>query len=224
MNKFEEIVKVFMRLNGYFLVDNFIVHNGNANLPNCQQIIPQLTETDLLGIRLPHQQEIAGNLLIENFDSLILDNNLIDLIIIETKSGNSNKPNSTWKDVAKIENVKYLLRFFGFSNDSKVIDSIASALLSNYVCNWENYSIRFIMVSENPNKYYSDKGIKYLTFDSIIDFIIKVRGECWININMGIASHHSQWNPFMNHIFDIANDVEKTDVQRKELILNYLSQ
>ena len=48
MNKDEELVKVFFRLNGYFLVDNFIVHNGVADLSNCKnKIIHQSTETDL---------------------------------------------------------------------------------------------------------------------------------------------------------------------------------
>ena len=112
MNKDEELVKVFLRLNGYFLVDNFIVHNGEADLTDCREkIIPQLTETDLLGMRMPFQIENTGDLTIANYEKLILDNGLIDLVIIESKTGKENRPNSTWKSIEKIENIKYLIRF-----------------------------------------------------------------------------------------------------------------
>jgi len=225
MNKDEELVKIFLRLNGYFLVDNFIVHNGDADLTNCREkIIPQLTETDMLGIRMPFQAENTGDLTIANYDKLILKNGLIDLVIVESKTGNKNRPNSTWKNIKKIENIKYLIRFFGITNDEDEIEKLSTCLLVNYNCEWKNYSIRYIIVSENINPHYSGKGITYITIEEIIDFIVKIRGECWINKNMGIASYHSQWNPFMNRIFEIANDQRINTNQRKKLIREYVKE
>jgi len=223
MNKDEELVKVFLRLNGYFLVDNFIVHNGEADLTDCREkIIPQLTETDLLGMRMPFQIENTGDLTIANYEKLILDNGLIDLVIIESKTGKENRPNSTWKSIEKIENIKYLIRFFGITNSIEEIDKISTCLLTNYNCNWNNYSIRYIIVAESVNTHYSEKGITYIPIEEILDFIVQIRGECWINKNMGIASHHSQWNPFMNRIFEIANDQTIEPEQRKKMIREYI--
>ncbi|MFA4852220.1 MAG: hypothetical protein WC599_06850 [Bacteroidales bacterium] len=223
MNKYEELVKLFFRLNGYFLVDNFIIHNGNADLSNSKdKIIPQSTETDLLGIRMPFQNEKTGKLDIANYEKLILKNNLMDLVVVESKTGKENKPNPTWKDSSKIENIKYLVRFFGVTDKDEVIEKISNNLIKRYKYQWDNYSIRYIIVAEKKNKHYSDNGITYFTIEEILDFIIKTRGECWINTNMGIASHHQQWNAFMNKIFEIANMVVIA-VERKKLIREYLN-
>ncbi|MFA8451947.1 MAG: hypothetical protein ACEPOW_14725 [Bacteroidales bacterium] len=225
MNKSEELVKAFLRLNGYFIVDNFIIHNGAADLSNSRdKIIPQSTETDLLGIRMPFQKEFTGKLDIANYGSLVLDNDLIDLVIVESKTGKENKPNKTWKNPSKTDNIKYMLRFFGITGDENIIEEIANQLISNYTCTWDNYSIRYIIVSENINSHYSGKGVTYFTIDEIINFIITVRGECWINANMGVASHHQQWNPFLNEIFEIANNQSSTQEEKQIRIKEYIEE
>ena len=225
INKYEELVKSFLRLNGYFVVENFILHDGNANIADSQKkIIPQSTETDILAVRFPFQNEHTGQLHVANYENLILTSELIDLVIVESKSGNANKPNQTWKDNSKIENIKYIIRFFGITNEVKIIEEIANELIKKYECKWKNYSIRYIIISETKNMHYSGKGIKYVTIEEVLDFIVKVRGECWINANMGIASHHQQWNLFMKHIFEIANEENKSVDIKKRNIRKYMEE
>jgi hypothetical protein len=225
MNKNEELVKVFLRLNGYFSVDNFIIHDGNSEiLTNGDTVIPQSTETDLLGIRMPFQNERTGQLHIANYPNLILNNELIDLIIVESKSGVSNKPNRTWKNDLRIDNIKYLVRFFGVTEDENVINEIANNLIQNYQYVWNNYSFRYIIVSEDVNEHYSNRGVTYFKIDEVLNFIVDTRGECWSNANMGIASQHQQWHPFMNKLFDIANRVNLSTEDKKTLIREYIDE
>lgn len=223
MSKSEELVSLFFRLNGYFLVENFIIHSGNENINYSKSNkVPQLTETDLLGIRLPFQKEFVGILNISNFENLVLNSDLIDLVIVESKTGNTNKPNSTWKNQDKIANIEYIIRFFGITNDPETISKISRILIKAYKVEWNNYSIRYIIVSENINPDYAKKGITYITINYVLDFIINIRGACWNKLNLGIASQHQQWSPFMKEIFKIANNLECPD-EKKILIREFIS-
>ena len=228
MNKSEELVKIFLRLNGYFIVDNFIIHNGHADLSNSKnKIIPQSTEIDLLGIRMPYQNEKTGKLYIANYKHLILSDNLIDLVIVESKTGKENRPNPTWRNNDCIDNIKYIIRFFGITDKEDVIEEISKNLIERYQYKWNNdYYFRYIIVAENKNEYYLKKGVTYFTIEEILDFIVQTRGECWLNANMGVASHHQQWNIFMNKIFEIANDNDKysTFNLKKKMIREYIEE
>jgi hypothetical protein len=220
MNKYEELSKTYLRLNGYFIIDNYIVHNGGADISNSyKKIIPESTELDILGVRFPFQKEQSDKLLIKNDENLILQSNMIDFVIIESKSKNSNKPNSTWS----LENINYILRFFGFTADENVINEIAITLKEKYSCTWNNYSIRYIITSENANDYYVDKGLQYITIDTILNFIIKIRGNCWFDEKIAVSSDHHQWNDFMNIVFKIANDQSKNSEEKKNAIIKYLN-
>lgn len=219
MNKYEELTKTFLRLNGYFTIDNFIVHNGDADISNSyKKVIPQSTEIDILAVRFPFQKEQSGKLLIVNDRNLILKKDLIDLVIVESKSQNENKPNSTFT----IKNIKYILHFFGFTDDENYIDTISNELYEKYSSIWQNYSIRYIITSETINKHYADKGLQYILIDDIIDFIIHIRSECWFNEGMGVSSYHKQWNCFMNDVFKILNQATLTPEEKKLQIKDYL--
>jgi len=223
MEKSEELVKLFLRLNGYFVVENFIIHDGNSkDIDSINKIIPQLTETDMLGIRLPFQNEKTGDLHIANHKKIVLNKPLIDLIIIESKTGTTNKPNKTWKNDSRIDNIKYIIRFFGLTDNALIIEEISKNLITKYNYDWGDYSIRFIIVSESENEYYSKKGVTYITIDEILNFIIETRGKSWINANMGIASQHQQWSIFMNKIFIIANKKGISNDDKKLLIRKYV--
>lgn len=224
-NKYEKLSSLFLRLNGYFLVDNFIVHAGDDTTKITQDgVISQHTEIDTLGVRMPYQKEISGDLHIINHEDLILDNDKIDFVIIESKSGKSNKPNRTWRSHDKINTIKYILKFFGIFRTEEEINVASEELLNNFSVSRNNFQFRFIVISEARNKHYSEKGIKYITYDSIIDFIVRIRGGCWIETEIGITSYHGQWDGFMKKIFELANNFDISEEERRQSIRRYLNE
>lgn len=222
--KYEKLSSLFLRLNGYFLVNNFIIHAGDDTTKiNKAGIISQHTEMDTLGIRMPYQKEVSGDLNIVNNKDLILENDKIDFVIVESKSGNSNKPNSTWINLDKIDTVKYILRFFGIFKIEEEIHEASVELLKNFSVSRNNFQFRYIVISETPNDHYLRKGIKYITYDSIIDFIARIRAECWIDKKIGVTSYHGQWDDFMREIFELANNFNISQKERIQAIRGYLN-
>src|SRR5688572_4419794 len=116
--KFETLVRWYLRFNGYFTVDNFILHDPSTV---SKGHVANHTEADILGLRLPHSREIAGNLSIANDPKLQIDGlNKIDFVIAECKSGKSNSLNSTWLNGNRVV-INYILRFSGlFASESDI--------------------------------------------------------------------------------------------------------
>ena len=216
-NVSEELVRNYLRLNGYFCIDNFIVHAGDDQDRITQEgLVGNYTETDILGIRLPYSKEISGKLYVAN-DQKLVDgiNERKDIVIGEAKTGNQDKPNKPWKDGTKIHIQEYILNFIGLSKDDKEIRKIAKNLANQYIYEDEKIRIRYIIFSEKENKHYIDKGVSYITYDHIINFITDVRGQSWMGANIGVASLHQQWPPFLNKIFDVANNNSLNLEERK---------
>jgi hypothetical protein len=92
--KYERFIASYLRLNGYFTVENFIVHAGDDIKCHHSESVGNYTETDILGIRLPHSPEKTGHLCVGNHDEFIGNlSNKINVIIAEVKSGENDRPN-----------------------------------------------------------------------------------------------------------------------------------
>ncbi len=214
-HKAEILVRWFLRFNGYFTVENFIAHDArriyNKNI-GCS------TEFDVLAIRLPHSRETVDNMHIVNFPDLVDgQGNRNDIIIADAKTGKQDKPNENWKH-KKIETVEYALRFIGSIFDEGEISLTANHLLTNYAYQNNNCRYRYIIFAEQENSYYENLGVKYITYNSIIQFLINTRGPCWILNKTGIKSIHDQWDPLIKNIFAICNE-NKTPAKEKESII-----
>lgn len=212
----ETLAKWYLRFNGYFIVDNFIVHAGDDRTRISDNIVGNHTETDILAIRHKFSKEVTGSLHIQN-DSKIIDaqNSLIDFIIVEVKTGKKNKPNKLWEE-RRLPVIEYILRFAGFIDTEEKISKVADHLsqIGNYHDSDSAFSIRLILISEiKANKNW--RHITNVLFDDIVDFLVDVRGQCWLRENIGIASFHKQWDSLINEIFDIANDNMK-DISEKK--------
>lgn len=223
-NRAEVLTKWYLRLNGYFTVDNFIVHAGDDETRISNNVVSNHTEVDVLAIRHKFNKEITGELHIAN-DEKLLGNQTSDLdfIIAETKTGNSTRPNSVWRD-KQAHVVEYLLRFAGFINGEKQITEFAARLCEEYQYQDTNdkFSIRLVLFSEKDlNQDW--QMLTNIKFKDIIDFLVDIRGECWLKTNIGIASIHHQWDPLIKSIFEIANNFAMPQEQRKYLIQELLS-
>lgn len=219
----EILAKWYLRFNGYFIVDNFIVHAGDDTSRISNNKIGNHTETDILAIRHKFSKEISGNLHIANDPKLINEvNSKIDFVIAEVKTGNQKKPNKLWVE-KRIPVIEYILRFAGFIESEKSLNNVANYLAEKGFFDDEDkiFSIRLILISEKK----ANQNWNHLTnilFDDIINFLVDVRGQCWIEENIGTASIHNQWDSLINKIFDIANDNSIEVIDRKIKIMTLL--
>jgi hypothetical protein len=217
--KAETLIKWYLRLNGYFAVDNFIVHAGDDLSRISGGIVGNYTETDILAIRHKHSKEISGSLYIAN-DSELIEGQVanLDFVIAEVKTGNEDRPNKVWRN-KDLSTIAYILRFAGFIEKEEQIDAVAKIVAEKgqYTNSSNEYSIRFIIFSEaGLNNHW--KHVKNIGIDNVIDFFIKIRGECWIEAGIGIASIHHQWDGLINDIFRVANNPNLDHTQRKKEI------
>jgi len=218
---YEKFTSWYLRFNGYFTADNFVVHAADDPTRISNGIIAPHTETDTLAIRMPYSAEIAGSLKIANHDILVADQNeRYDIVIAEVKSGNENRPNSVWRNKIPFP-IEYVVRFIGLYDEPQITD-VAKELAAQYCYENEKSRMRYVVFANEPNPHYVAQGVKYITFAEIAHFLAQVRGQCWIESGIGVASVHYQWDEQINKVFAIANDFEKSLLERQSAILEFL--
>jgi hypothetical protein len=57
----------------------------------------------------------------------------------------------------------------------------------------------------------------------IAQCLAEIRGQCWIESGIGVASVHYQWDEQINKIFAIANDFRKPLPDRVSAIVEFLA-
>ncbi|MBU1627795.1 hypothetical protein KKB18_10540 [bacterium] len=218
----EKLVSWYLRLNGYFVVDNFVVHAADDPNRISRGIIAPHTETDALAIRMPHSSEIAGSLCIVNHTPLVdQQNGRYDVVIAEAKSGNSNTPNPVWRNRI-LEPIEYVVRFIGLCESEDEIHQISSRLASDYHYEDNRVRFRYILFAEEPNRHYLDQGVTFITYLQIVQLLVEVRGSCWIDSGIGVSSIHHQWDDLINQIFTVANNFAISEDERIAQIMTML--
>jgi hypothetical protein len=221
-DKLERFVRWFLRLNGYFTVENFIVHAAGDSTRISNGLIAPHTEVDTLAVRMPYSHETAGTLHIANWEALVGGSNgRFDVVIAESKSGAENRPNTVWRDGdGKV--ISYLVRFIGLYKTEDEIKAVAAKLASSFEYEDDLCRFRYAIFSNSENDHYRGKRVTYFTYESMVRFLVEVRGQCWIEKNIGVASIHDQWDPLIKAIFDIANDHGSPVEERRRRIMEEL--
>lgn len=202
--KTEELVKWYLRLNGYFVIPNFILHplmSGGS----------QRTEIDLIGTRFPYQSEIVCNsegdrILMENDKNLVTDRR-IDCLIVSVKGVQSQAEVN--KSIKKFENLMDIIKRFGFVESEEKIAEVAKELLKEKRALKDQFQIRFLAIAGKPNRYSESKQ---LIFHDIVDFILKrfqaycyykVDTEQWEGVGKQILSNcHRSCQDILEMIFN----------------------
>ena len=222
-DKYERFVAAFLRLNAYFTVPNFIIHAGDDPTRISSGQVGNYTETDILALRMPYSQEVTGTLKIANYPGLVSGaGDRMDIVLAEVKSRKNNKPNGVWLTGTPDPSIIYMVRFIGCHDDAQV-PRVAQALATAYRFEDARSRYRYIVFSAEPNEHYLSKGVEYITFRQAIDFIVTIRGQCWIEANIGVASCHHQWDDLLKDILGIANDHSRTIEDRADEIEAFLA-
>lgn len=215
----EQFVRWFLRFNGYFGIENFIVHDGNA--VSHSGSVGQLTEIDVLGVRNPHSIETVDPKTIKNFPMLTDGSSgYWDVVIGEVKSGDKVAPNLIWNEHGgisqekRIRMVSYVLRFIGLSKQEE-LGSIAEALLKEYAFTDNTNKIRYrvIVFAEKKNKNFPH--LTYMKFEDMVDFVVK-RGSSWHKLERAVRSSHSQWCPIFRELLEVGARSELSTEEKRE--------
>jgi hypothetical protein len=219
-DNYERIVRWYLRFNGYFTIENFYVHNPQRVY---KEHVGDDTETDILGIRMPYSDEIAGTVKIANHGPLVSGaNGCFDVVIAEVKNAEDARPNSIWRhpeDADAVATVSYILKFIGGWNE-KCLEEISRRLIADFrFCN-ERFRVRYIMFSKSLSKGYANR-IQHISFPEIVRFLDEQRGQCWKEHGLGVASTHKEWEPLINEAFNAFNS-ERAPEERQSMVLRLL--
>ncbi len=204
-----ELVRWYLRFNGYFSIENFIIHEADDPKRIKDGLIPEMTELDIVAVRLPYSLEDAQNMLMMANHELLVDGgaNKIDVILGEIKTGKSNSPNKRWVNASQHKGmIEYVVRFCGVMPDGKALTSACQTISKHYCYNAEAHRIRYMMFCNSENDRHKERGVSYITYKAIIEFLVSIRGQSWTEAGVGVASRHQQWDARISGMFRIAND------------------
>jgi hypothetical protein len=150
LNYGEELVYWYLRLNGFFLLENFVLHRNN------QYTSERTSDSDILAVRFPHvSEEIGGDS--DDWDVKLLDHfdseSIIGLIC-EVKTGQNFNVNKHF-EASRVEKA---IRRFGFVSDYQ---KILNSLSLNSVASINEFQVGKILFSKKksivPDKFIDIK-------------------------------------------------------------------
>ncbi|WP_046215907.1 hypothetical protein [Paenibacillus wulumuqiensis] len=144
----EELTYWYLRLNGFFIVNNFVLHRNSER---------QTSDSDLLAVRFPHVQEDIGGQASdwdENFFNLMdrrtnikLDRKKIIGVICEVKTGNGFRSDSIFEP----HNLRKSFGRFGFTDELDKYNDLEH----NPIIEFDNYQVAKFLISrqrKNPRE------------------------------------------------------------------------
>lgn len=144
MNYGERIAYWYLRLNGFFLVEDFVLHQSDGL---------RTSDADLLAVRMRHSNEsIAGVFL--DLDGWFNDQANLPLaasnvaLIVQVKTGGSSDPGSAFS----MERLRACVRHMGFCNDQQARD-VANELSHRSQVSLGGWRVAKLLITESvpPN-------------------------------------------------------------------------
>lgn len=160
----ERIAYWYFRLNGCFILDNFLVHHEKKGYMG--------TEVDVLAMRFPHRKELAisqiqttgamkDDLLFEKHDGRI------QIFFVEVTSGQA-KINKSWLDPKK-QNMERLLHAVG-AFSLKQVEEVAKSLYTRQSYEDDYIRVKFVAVGRNVGEGLP-QSVETLELYQMLDFI-----------------------------------------------------
>lgn len=200
----------YLRFNGYFLVDNFILHDaGLQKHPG-----GKLTDADILAVRFPHTQEIikghTRNIIVRSHSRLDVQQDLTDFIIAEVSSlkckFNWIEPDCTEQTI-KRDFLEYALNRIGYWNQDRLADVSKKLSLEKSFHNIEaRERVRLLSIGVTSDETLHP-GILQIRFSEIFKYMQEDLFGCYDLGENGeiiekVMSDHSQWHPLICEIYN----------------------
>ena len=196
----------YMRFNGYFILPNFIIHDAGLY----KQAGGQLSEADLLAIRMPFEYEVIKGdgfeINVRPHRVLDLTGKIIDFAIAEVSSElckfnwidtNSKKINQEYLD--------YALRRFGWWSDPSGISTIlAERKRFEEVDEKIGITTRVRLLSFGNSINPDLNGILQITFQDVLQYL---KEDLFMSYGRDeklkkIVSDHKQWDTLICQIYN----------------------
>jgi hypothetical protein len=158
----EELVYWYLRLNGFFMIENFVLHQYERN---------RNADADILAVRLPNTyEEINGGILEDDDKNLFnrINKNKTIYLIGEVKTGQNNKPSIFYNP----KRMKKALQRLGIVGDVKPYDGDVKEIN-------ENQQVAKILFSSKKRRKTEGKFINIELKD--VDNFIRKRIKKYLN-------------------------------------------
>lgn len=207
----ELLVAWYLRFNGYFPMTDFILHDAGSR----KQRGGQLTDADVLALRLPHTKEVIEgcemDICTAHDQRLDARPDLIDFLIAEVTSEAECKFN--WLELSEDNlrfTLRYVLRRFGYWPEAGLVE-VVEALVKN----WHYESVE----TEDPRECVrvrllsfgmgaSEKmpeGVLQITHGEILEYLRNLfccYGRRQDGSHRYFVSDHKQWHPMIAEIYN----------------------
>jgi hypothetical protein len=184
----------FLRLNGFFTVQNFVVHPVKP-----EEGSQQRTDADVLGLRFPKRQEIVGG------DPLVdhpafEDANLPLLVIGEVKTGRC-RLNGPWTRPEQ-ENVLNVLRSFGRMSTAP-FEAISKALYENGRFVGDDLEAGLLCFGSDRSRELSEDVLQF-TWEEVFGFVFDRYQTFW-----RAKCQNQQWPPIGRFLWERSKHAER---------------
>jgi hypothetical protein len=188
MNALEQLAVWYLRLNGYFVIPNFIAHGR----------ISSQTDVDVLGVRFPHSQEYP-----DDIDVLQIPTGKTDVLLSEVKTGKC-ELNGPWRGKSNGDPLEYVLRRVGLF-DGPTVQEAANELYARRQYPQEQaldkspYVIRIACFGSVENEDLRD--VTQIIWPKVTSFIGNRFQE-----NPVYKADHDHWDTFGKFLWDSFED------------------
>jgi hypothetical protein len=163
----EKVAYWYFRLNGFFQIENFVVHPGRRG--------GQRTDADLLAVRFPHRAE---RLFDDPYDTMVDDSRLslssdqIDVVVAEVKTNQPCMLNGPWTRQDR-QNVHRVLAAIGCFPPERIEEAAADIYRAGVHGSNLGLRVRLVAVgrdlSDDLSKRYP--GVTQLLWSALLEFI-----------------------------------------------------
>ena len=199
----ENLVRWYLRFNGYLGVENLIVHEPISGA------VPQGAEFDVVAVRFPFSREVA-DFELQRHSQLegIEKPGVVNIVIAEVKGGKDTSLNDPWRPEAnenlQLNRLKYLVRWVGFCDSDKDVELVATDLRrtgrSDRAC-----AVRVVYFGARRSQQAADLKIPEILFEDIASWIVSTRAGCWRDHGLANRSCHDQWDPLIKNVWNLAD-------------------
>jgi hypothetical protein len=164
----EKVAYWYLRLNGFFQMESFIVHPRNRG--------SQRTDADLLGIRFPHRAEHMlddpDRVMQDDIKTLGLSNELTDVVIVEVKSRQQCSLNGPWS-TSERQNVQRVLFAIGCLPVSEVEEAAQAIYKTGQFENQDvGIRVRLVAIGQEVSQDLakSHPSVEQITWNEVFHF------------------------------------------------------
>lgn len=179
MNCFESLAMWYLRLNGYFVMPNFIAHGQ----PGVR------TEVDVLAVRFPHSKEYG-----DDMQMLKIPTEKVDVVLAESKPDRCSL-NGPWKESGDNQALEYVLRRVGIFESDSGIKAAADGLYGKQRYEVGIYTVRVVCFGRKQNG--SLPNVTQILWPHVLDFIhrrfVTYRDD---------KADHQHWDQFGKYLWE----------------------